>query len=175
MLRIEPDLTLGHRIEPARGECLHLHEPLVGEHRLDDLVGPLRARYLQPVRFDRHKQALGVQIGDDLLAGLEAIQTLVGGGSLIVDAGLECQNADRLKPMALTYRPVVQVVGGGDLEAAGAKLRIDVLVADDGDGALRERQLQGPADERLVAAVLGMDGDRGVAQHRFRPRRGHHQ
>ena len=62
---------------------------------------------------------------------------------------------------------VVEVVGGCDLHAARAELRVDVVVGDDRDLAVGERQAQRLADERGIAFVTGVDRDGDIAQHRL--------
>ena len=44
------------------------------------------------------------------------------------------------------------------------------IVGDDGDAAADQRQGHSLADQRLVALVIGMDGDGGVAEHGLRAR-----
>ena len=67
---------------------------------------------------------------------------------------------------------VVVVVGRRDLHRAGAERALDGLVGDDRHVALDERDPDPPPDEVAVARVVGMDGDRGVAEDRLGPRRG---
>ena len=79
--------------------------------------------------------------------------------------GAGVHDVDRREAVALADVPVVEVVGGGDLDGAGAFLRVGVGVGDDGDGAADQRQADGLADEVGVAGVVGVDGDAGVAEH----------
>ena len=96
----------------------------------------------------------------------------VGAGVLVVGAvGVEQVDHRQLVPQ--TGLVVVRVVGGGDLDAAGAELRVD----QDGSAMIGivpsgQRQRHLLADQVLEARVVGMDGDRGVAEHCLGPRRG---
>ena len=67
--------------------------------------------------------------------------------------------------MALADFEVVEVVRRGDLHRARAELGVGVFVGDDRDAAADERQDHVLADEVLVALVLGVHGDAGVAEH----------
>ena len=62
-------------------------------------------------------------------------------------------------------------VGGSvarrDLECAGAELRVDGCVADDGDGFVEDGEEHLLAVEVLVAGIVGVHGHAGVAHHRF--------
>ena len=69
--------------------------------------------------------------------------------------------------MALADEVVVGIVAGRHFEGAGAELRVDVFVGDDGDLALKDGHEGGTADEMGVALVIGMDGDGGVAEDGF--------
>ena len=69
---------------------------------------------------------------------------------------------------------VVRVVRRGHLHRAGAERRVDVLVGDDRDAPAGERQLDLGADQVLVALVVGVHGDGGVAEHRLGPGGGDH-
>ena len=73
--------------------------------------------------------------------------------------------------MPLADFEVVEVVARRDLDRARALLGIGMLVGDDRDQPVRERQAYALADQLLVTRVIGMHGDRRVAQHRLRPRR----
>ena len=67
---------------------------------------------------------------------------------------------------------VVEVVRRRDLDRARALLGIGIFVGDDRNFAPDQRQDHVLADERLVALVVRMHRDRGVAQHGLRPRGG---
>ena len=83
---------------------------------------------------------------------------------------LERHHADLRQLVALADRVVVEVVRRRDLHAAGAELRIDVVVGDDRDLPPGERQSHALADELGVALVLRIHRDGDVAEHGFRPR-----
>ena len=67
--------------------------------------------------------------------------------------------------VALAEGEVVGVVGGRDLDGAGAEVAADPVVEDDGNLAADERQAELFAVEMEVALVFRMDGDGGVAEH----------
>ena len=71
--------------------------------------------------------------------------------------------------MALPDLEVVGVVGRGDLDQAGAELAVDVGVGDDRDEAVGQRQLDALSDEGLIALVVGIGRDGGIAEQRLGP------
>jgi hypothetical protein len=73
--RHELHRTALHQFQPARGELLHPHEPLVGEIGLDHLSGAIAARHLQLVLLLLDQQARGFQIRKNDLSSLVAIQS----------------------------------------------------------------------------------------------------
>src|SRR6185369_3332152 len=72
--------------------------------------------------------------------------------------------------MTPTHLVIVRIVCRRDLDSAGAKLRIDVLVGNDRDLAIGEWQEDCLAHEFAVTIVSWIYGDGSVAKHCFRPR-----
>ena len=71
--------------------------------------------------------------------------------------------------MALCDLVVVEIMRRGDLDATAAERRIDIRIADDGHVPIRERQAHTAADQMPVTLIIGVHGDRRVAQHGLRP------
>ncbi len=67
--------------------------------------------------------------------------------------------------MALSYRVVVEVVRRRDLHHAGPELAVHILVGNDRNVAITQRQFDAPADQVLIALVFGMDHHRDIAEH----------
>ena len=82
------------------------------------------------------------------------------------------QDVDLRQRVASADLEVVEVVRRRDLHRAGALLGIGIFVGDDGDAAADQRQDHMLADESLVALVVGMHGDGGIAEHGLWPRGG---
>ena len=85
------------------------------------------------------------------------------------------EDVDALKAGALPHGPVVGIMRGSHLHAAGTELGIDVPVGEDGDLAVHERQLHRLAHEVAEALVLGIHSHAGVAQHGLGARGGDDQ
>ena len=62
---------------------------------------------------------------------------------------------------------IVEVVGGGDFDAAAAEFGIDVVVDNDGDASAGQRQGDLFAHQVAIALVAGVNGDSGVSEHGF--------
>ena len=153
----------------------HRDEPLVGEHRLDDLASALAAWHGETMLACCFQQALRLQVGDDLLACDEAVEAAIGRRRVVVERGVEVQHAEHRQTVALADRIVVGVVCRRDLDNAGAELAVDIGIGDHRDLAARERQLHARTNELGVAFVVGMHHQRDVAEHRLGPRGGHGQ
>ena len=132
---------------PGKNGCVagaglrHRDEPLVGQHRLDDLARAPAARHDHPVRLFAHDEALLGEIGEHRLARRHsdrARDTWPGAFSLIVASRFEDRQRRELVPLA--DLPVVEVVRRRDLDRAGAEFPVDVGIGDDGNRAARERQ-----------------------------------
>ena len=132
------------------------------------------ARHLQRVRLDLLEQSGRLEVGDDALARLEAVEAAIGGRRRVVQRRVGGEDVDQRQAVALADLEVVEVVRGRDLHAAAAECGVDVLVGDDRDRAIGQRQADRAADEVTVALVLGMHGDRGIAEHGLGARRRDH-
>src|SRR5690606_24963191 len=70
--------------------------------------------------------------------------------------------------VTFTYFIVIEVMSGGDLDAAGTKLTVYIIVSNDRDQAVHQRQYHKLADKRLVTLIFRMDSNRTVTEHVFR-------
>ena len=186
----ELDLALLHALNGGLGQWFHLDEPLLGDHRLNDGVAAVAGAHVVGQGLGLFQGTAGFQVGQDGLAGLQgghagvlaAIQHFgfVGGsaaggtlsisGSLVGSTGhvaVVGQHADHRQVMALADLKVVGVVGGGDLHDAGAFFHVGMLVADDGDLTVQQRQDDMATVQVGVTGVIGVDGHGGIAQHGF--------
>src|SRR5690554_7791820 len=176
------DAAVFHSFDGGLGQGLGIGEPLVCEHRLDDQAGAVTAGHAQYVVFVVLDQAFGFHVCHDLLAGGLASQASVGGrqgavdvsvlGTIRVehfgdvpDVGILGHHVDHGQVVALAYGVVVEIVGRGDLHAAGAFFRVGVVVGHDGDPAVYQWQQYMLTDQVLVALVVRVHGHGRVAQH----------
>ena len=81
------------------------------------------------------------------------------------------EDVDHRQIVAAADLEVVEVVRRRDLDRARAFLGVRILVGDDRDRPLGDRQDHVLADEGLVAVVVGVNGNGGVAEHGFGPGR----
>ena len=81
------------------------------------------------------------------------------------ELALRVEDVDRRQRVAPADFEIVEVVRRRDLDRARALLGIGIFVGDDRDAAADERQDHVLADERLVALVVRVHGDGGVAEH----------
>jgi hypothetical protein len=105
----EFNVALGDGGESGFGQAVHLHVPLVGQHRLDDDAGAARARHPQLVWFFRREQSLRGQIRQDPLPRVEAIKPAIRFRRVVVERGGERQDIERLQLMALAYLIIVEI------------------------------------------------------------------
>ena len=174
------DTAVFHGGDGVFGQRLGADVPLVGQPGLDDGAGAVALRYFQRVVVDLLEQAHGLELGDDGLARGEAVHAGVAlrqaGVEVRVDAAVEVEHlglgqhrgvlvedVDQRQVVALAHFVVVEVVGRGDLHAAGAEFAVDVLVGDDRDVPADDRQFGELADQLGVALVFRVHRDRGVA------------
>ena len=145
----------------------HLDEPLCGGHRLDRRAAAVACADVVLMVLDLDQVAALFKILDDRLAALVAVHTLVL-AAVFVDGRILIEYEDLLEVVALAHLEVVRVVAGCDLDTACAEFHIDVLVAEDRNLAVHDRQDAGLADQVLVALVVRVDRHAGVAHEGLR-------
>ncbi len=175
VVRHEADGAAFHCLNGGPCQRGHLDEPLVGEQGLNHCAGAIAAWYHQLVVFGLFQQPLRCKVVDHDLAGLETVQTKVFFRCRFVDAGIDGEDIDDGQMVALAHGVVIEIVGRGDFDAAGAEGGVHILVSNDGDAPLAEWQYDLLTDQMAIAFVFRMHRYRGVAQHGFRAGGGHHQ
>ena len=153
-------------------ERLRLHEPLLAEERLDDVSAALALAQRHRVRLG---SALEAELGKprlQLRSHFYTIYTFERPG-ILVQRAVEVEDVDQRQLVPLAGLEVLEAVARRDLHRAGAELGIDQLrVGDDRELAAQNRVAHVPADHRLVARIVRMNGHRGVAEHRLDARGG---
>ena len=145
------------------GVGLDLRQKAGERHHLDDPAS-------------RDEAVLAVDGGDQprvIVVALEPLEEL--DIALERHPPLRIENIDRSHALGLVPFPdfeVVEVMGRRDLDRACALLGIGIFVGDDRNETADQRQANAPAEQVLVARIVRMRGDRGVAQHRLRARGG---
>ena len=120
------------------------------------------------VVIDLFQQAQRVKVGDNPLARLEPIEALVSRWHRVVQRTVGVEDVDHLEAIALANFEVVEVVRRGDLYRARTGLRVGIGIAGNGNETTDQRQVDGFADQRLIARVFGVHHHAGIAQHGFR-------
>ena len=106
------------------------------------------------------QQPQSVKIPNNLLSCLKPVHASVGCRGRVTDGCVLRQNVEQWQVMPLTHFIVVEIMGGGDLDAAGSELGIDKLgIGDDRDRPVEEGVVDGLSDQVLVAGVIGVDRD----------------
>ncbi len=168
VFRDELDAPVFDGLDRPVGERCDLHVPLVGEKGFDHGAGAVAARdhefvvldlFEQTPRLrDRRRSACAPRIGRARGSGEP------GSSMLRVDG----EDVDLWQVVALADFVVVEIMRRRDLHAAGAEFLVDVLVGNDRNLSAGERQFHHFADEMLVALIVRMHRDGGVAEHGFR-------
>ena len=119
----------------ARGFILH--EPLLGDQRLDHRVAAVAVPTAWACVLDLRAGPRRLQVLHELLAALEAVQPRVGARPRSFMVPSSSITRTTFEVVAQAHLEVVGVVGRGDLHRAGAERRVDEGVGDDRDLAAR--------------------------------------
>ena len=149
-----------------------VHKPLTGEHRLNHRACALGFWLHEFVRCGFHQQTCGIQIGNDLFARNESIHALIRCGCIGIDGGIEVQNGQHFEIVAFAHRVVVEVVRRGDFERTCTELRVGVVIGDDWNCTVAQRQLDHFTNEVLIAHIIRMHTNRHITQQGLRARGG---
>ena len=146
----------------------HVDEPLHTDERLDHRGAALAVADGVAVRFHLLQHAQRFQLLHHAAAGLESLHARIFAGHP-GHVAVFADDVGSVQAVALAHLEVHRVVGRGDLQRAGAELRVNGLVAHHRDDAAHDGQYDVAAPDAVVARVVGVDGYAGVAQHRLRP------
>ena len=163
----ELGLALVDNVHSGLCERRHLDEPLRRGHRLNGRAAAVAGADVVLVVLDLNEVAAFLEVLNNRLAALIAVHTLVL-AAVCVDGRVLVEHEDLLEVVALTHLEVVRVVARRNLDAAGAELHVDVLVAEDRDLTVHDREDAGLADQVLVALVVRVDRDAGIAHEGLR-------
>ena len=175
VLRDEADITVFHGGDGRVGQGLDFYVPLVGEVRFDHCAGTVAARDHQGVVLDFLHQIQGFKVLDHLPARIIAVHSPVCGRAVFINHGVNSEDIQQWQVVALPHFIVIEIMGRRDLDAAGAELRVHVVVGYHRDGAVRQGQFHCLPHQFPVTLVVRVYRHRSVAQHGFGTRRGHHQ
>ena len=162
------DITRSHRLNRGLGKALHRHEPLLGDNRLHRGVAAVAVTHVVLVVIDLNEQAKTLNLVHDLLSCVVLVNALVFAAEA-VDIAAVIKHADYGQDVALGHLKVVRVVRGRDLDRTRAELHVHIFVRHNGYRPVHDGQYHIFAHQMRIAFVLGIHGDSGIAEHRFRP------
>ena len=82
---------------------------------------------------------------------------------------------DHAEIVTFTQSIIIEVVAGGDLDAAGAEFRVDVVIGDDGYPSIAKRKQDFLADQMLISLIGWIHRDGGISQHGLWSSSGNHE
>lgn len=146
------------------GKTFDVDEPLGFKHRLDNgatfiTVGDGVGDFLGAAH-----EAGFFEIVENFLAGFKGGETAVSFGNVGIHSAVFGDDGNTLKIMTFADFKVVEIVSRGDLDGAGAILGVGVFVGDDGNFAVGEREFDKTTDEVLIARIVRIDSDGGIAK-----------
>ena len=163
----EHELFVLRHFDGRLGQGLHLYKPLGRHQRLHVVMAAVAGADVVGKRLDLHQQAELFQLlHHGFAAGFAGHAREFAG--VFVHGAVVVEHANDGQIVALGDLEVVGVVRRGHLHRAGAELQIGIVVGDDGNFAVHDRQGDGLAYHVLVALVGGVDAHAGIAQHGFR-------
>ena len=115
------------------------------------------------IRLDLNEIALLLEVGYDGLARLVAIHAVIL--SAVYYLRILVNAEDLLKIVSQADLIVVGVMAWRHLDGARAEAELNILIGNDGEFSADQRQDGVLADKVLIALVIGVNGNAGVAEH----------
>ena len=157
----EPYPARLHAVERHGGEGVHLEEPLRREPGLYHCVGAFRIAYRRGVFLCLDEVSGLLEHPGDLPARLEAVfahEYL----RLLVETAVVVDDFEHLEIVPEPYGVVVDIVRRGHLEAAGTEVHFHIVVLDDRDFLVYQRDEHFLAAQVVIPFVGGVYADGGV-------------
>ena len=170
MLRHELRLALFHRLDRRLRESLHFYEPLLGYTGLHGRSASIAGPDIVVVVLGLQQCAFLLQIADDRLSCLVAIHPGII-RIVLHDLRVIGHHIDHRKVVATSYLKVVRVMRRCDLHDARSEFHIYIIIGDQRDLTVNQRQDQRLADEITIALILRIDCHSRIAEQRLRTRR----
>ena len=171
---MDDDVTAPHRVPGGLGQCGDLDPPLQTQPRLDRFTaafGMSDAVQIRPLLG--HDAALAGQRLSHLHPSFEAVQPVeLRFGSGDPTTFVHDRGHSQVVPYA--DLEIVRIMGRRDFDCTSAEFGIDVSISDHHDLAVLKRMRQRGPHQMAVAIVVGVHGDRGIAEHGLDPRGRHH-
>ncbi len=163
--RDELDFAGADDVDGRVCQGLHLDEPLLRDAGLDNGAAAVAGADVVLHGLDADEVTLFLEVGHTGLAALFGGHADVLLRNVLVHAAVIGHDVDDRKVVAQTDFIVVGVVGRGDFDDTGPELGVCVFIAHQGDLLADEGQDEHLADLVLVAGVLRVDRDGGIAEH----------
>ena len=164
---METDVAVAHR-RLGLLDTRIAEPPLPGEARLDGHVGAFGVADVVLVGLLLHEGAAGLQELDGALAAGETVHAGEVGSGEVVERAVGVEHVDRRELVALADLKIHLVVRRRDLQRAGTEFPVHHRIGDDGNLRRRpERAAHLLTEQRGVARVVGMHGNRHVAGNRL--------
>ena len=168
-LRNKAGVAFFHGVYGRACQRFHFDEPLLRHARFDGRAAAVAGADIVRIVFDFDKRTLGFQILDNRFSRFVAVHA----GIFRVILGnfrIRRQHIDDFQIMAKPDLKVVGVVGGRDFHDACSEIHFHIVVGDNRDFTVNNRQNERFAHHIFVAFVFRIDRDRRIAQKGFRAR-----
>ncbi len=170
----EGNLLVHNRVDCGTGKSLHFYKPLLGNKRLYRGVATVTVSYTVRVRLNFYKMPACFKLFHKLFSAFVAVKPLEFARKR-VHCSVIVHNPHNGQIMAQTDLEIVGVVRGRDFYNARTEFHIGVRVADNGYRLVYYGQNYVFAYKVLIALVLGVYCNRGVAEHGFGAGCGNHK
>ena len=127
------DLSAFYRINSRLGQLFDCYVPLIGEVRFNNRAGAITTGHFKFVVVNFNQNAIGFELCNNCLTRIKAVQPLIGFRGFVVNFGIRGEDIDHRQAMTLTHVVIVEIMRWRNLNAAGTKFRIHIIISNDRD------------------------------------------
>ena len=160
--RHELGAAVFYAVRGSLQQRLHLHEPLGGNQGFNGFAAALAVTYGVRAVFYFHQQPQFVQIFYDILTAFIPFLSFIasrlfGHNTVFID------DNDGFQVLPQAHLIVVGVMGRGDLHRAGTEFRINIVIGDNGNYPVHDRQQDFFAYQLAVPLIFRIYSHRRIA------------
>ena len=133
VLRHKADFAAFHCFDSRLSQLFDCHVPLIGEVWFDNRPRAIATRYFKFVIVNFNQYTVFFELRYNSFTRIKAVQPLIGFRGFVVNFGIRREDIDHRQAVTLTHVVIVEIMRRRNLNAAGTKFRIHIIISNDRD------------------------------------------
>ena len=133
VLRYKTNFAAFYRFDSWLRQLFDCHIPLIGEVRFDNRTRAIAARHFKFVVVNFNQRTVCFELCHNGFTRIKAVEPLIGFWRFVINFGIRGEDIDHRQAVTLTHVVIVKIVCRRNLNAAGTKLRVHIIISNDRD------------------------------------------